>query len=96
MERTCHHNAEVICECHECHRCGWDPKVEKRRKQANQELYGVPEKLYKVPFTGYCEVWAKSPEAAAAKAESIDQQFFAHYDFGDPECQVKEEDNELD
>ena len=95
MERTCKHNLEVICECEECHRCGWDPEVEKARKRANEKKY-VTEKLYKVPFTGYCEVWATSPEDATEKAESIDQQFFAHYDFGDPECQEKEEEDELD
>ena len=53
-------------------------------------------KLYKIPFTGYCEVWAKSPEEAAEMAEDIEKQFFAHYDYGDPECLEKEEKNELD
>jgi hypothetical protein len=52
--------------------------------------------LYKVPFTGYCEVFANSPEEAAKKAEDIPQQFFAHYDYGDPECLEKEEEDELD
>ena len=96
MERICKHNVEVLFDCRECHRCGWNPEVEKARKKANENLYGIPVKLYKVPFTGYCEVWATSPEDAAEKADSIDQQFFAHYDFGNPECQVKEEDNEMD
>ena len=95
MERTCQYNIEVICEREECHRCGWNPDVEKARKRANEKKY-LPEKLYKVPFTGYCEVWATSQEDATEKAESIDQQFFAHYDFGDPECQEKEEEDELD
>ena len=51
---------------------------------------------YTVPFTGYCEVWADSPEEAAEKAEAVKQQFFAHYDYDDPICLEKEEENELD
>ena len=52
------------------------------------------EVLYKVPFTGYCEVWATSPEEAVEKADN-EQAFFAHYDFGEPICLEKEgNDNE--
>ena len=92
----CPHNMECRGKNAECHKCGWNPEVEKARKKANEKVYGSPEKLYKVPFTGYCEVWATSPEEASEKAEDIPQQFFAHYDFGDPECQVKEEENEVE
>lgn len=52
------------------------------------------EKLYKVTFTGYCEVWASSPEEAADKADSIEQQFFAHYDFDEPVCLEEEDEDE--
>lgn len=51
-------------------------------------------KMYKVPFTGYCEVWAKSPEEAVDNAEDIERQFFAHYDYGDPICLEKEEEDD--
>ena len=53
-------------------------------------------KLYRVPFTGYCEVWAKSPEEATDKADTVEQQFFAHYDYSNPICLEKEDENELD
>ncbi len=56
----------------------------------------MDEKRYKVPFTGYCEVYARSPEEAADMAEDIEKQFFAHYDYGDPICLEKEEEDELD
>ena len=54
------------------------------------------DKHYKIPFTGYCEVWAKSPEEAVEKAETVEQQYFAHYDYGNPICLSKEDENELD
>ena len=89
MERTCQFNIGVICDSAECYHCGWDPEVAKER------LVKVPhEKQYKIPFTGYCEVWAKSPEEAAKMAEDIEKHFFARYDFGDPECLEEEEENE--
>lgn len=88
---VCPHNKEVDCSCTTCENCGWYPPVEKKRKEKIMEF-----KLYMVPFTGYCEVWAKSPEEAAEKAEDIKAQFFAHYDYGDPVCLAKEEENELD
>ena len=56
----------------------------------------MTEKQYKVPFTGYCEVYAKSPEEAAEKADDIQSQFFAHYDYGEPICLEKEDKDELD
>jgi hypothetical protein len=91
MERICQFNEGVICDSTECYHCGWDPEVAKARLKA---ITG--EKLYRVPFTGYCEVYATSPEEAAEKAEDIEQQFFAHYDYGDPICEEKEEENEMD
>jgi hypothetical protein len=56
----------------------------------------MDQKLYKVNFLGYCEVWAKSPEDALEKAEDLDQQFFAHYEYSKPICLSKEENDELD
>ena len=95
MERVCQFNSEIICDSAECYHCGWDPEVAKERKNEIFEKVNS-QKLYKVPFNGYCEVWAKSPEEAAEKAENIEQQFFAHYDYGDPECLSKEEKNEVE
>ena len=88
---VCPYNKEVDCNQANCERCGWYPPVIKERKKEIMVL-----KKYKVPFTGYCEVWAKSPEEATDKAEDIEQQFFAHYDYSDPICLTKEEENELD
>ena len=51
------------------------------------------EKKYTIPFTGYCEVWAKSEKEALNKADN-DDMFFLHYDFGNPICE--EDENELD
>ena len=31
---SCIHNSEVICVKHKCSTCGWNPKVEQRRKEA--------------------------------------------------------------
>ena len=80
MENICPHNREVTCDTHNCEKCGWHPPVEKERKRI---LMGE-EVLFKIPFTGYCEVWAVTEEKAAEKAEDIQQHFFAHYDYGDP------------
>ena len=95
MGRICQYNKEVICDRDECYRCGWHPEVAKERLESIVRNE-TGQKLYKVPFTGYCEVWATSQEEAAEKAEDIEQQFFASYDYGDPECLEKEEANELD
>lgn len=94
MARDCQFNHEVVCDSEECYHCGWDPEVARERQEHFVETRD--EKLYKIPFTGYCEVFAKSPEEAADKAEDIKKQFFAHYDYGDPICLEKEEKNELD
>ena len=93
MERTCQFNEAVVCDRKECYHCGWDPEVAKAREEDFlRNLTG--QKLYKVPFTGYCEVWANTPEEAAEKAETIEQQFTASYDYGEPICLEKEEENE--
>lgn len=52
-------------------------------------------KLYRIPFTGYCEVWGESPEEAAEKADD-DEMFFVKYEFGDPVCTGEEDEDELD
>ena len=44
------------------------------------------ERKFKIPFTGYCEVWARSTDDALAKADDGDM-FYLHYDFGDPELE---------
>ena len=88
---VCPYNHEVDCDFANCPQCGWHPAVAKKRKTEIMKL-----KQYRVSFTGFCEVWAKSPEEAAEKAEDIKQQFFAHYDYSDPVCLSKEEEDELD
>ena len=94
MTRICPHNYEVDCEASRCDSCGWNPVVAKARlEKAVKNM--TDSKLYKVPFTGYCEVWANSLEEAVDKADD-DEMFFVHYDFGDPECLEKEEEDELD
>ena len=95
MERICQYNDMVVCDSEECYHCGWDPEVAQKREEEFVRHW-VGEKRYKIPFTGYCEVWAKSPEEAADKAEDIEKQFFAHYDYGDPICLEKEEENAMD
>ena len=50
-------------------------------------------KKYRIPFTGYCEVWANSPDEALDQAEDEDM-YFVQYKFGDPVCE--EDENELD
>lgn len=31
---SCTHNRNVLCDVHKCGKCGWNPKVEKKRKEA--------------------------------------------------------------
>lgn len=31
---SCIHNMYVLCDVHQCGNCGWNPKVEKKRKEA--------------------------------------------------------------
>ena len=95
MERPCEYNEAVVCDSSECYHCGWHPEVAEARQ--HEVLKNITsKKLYKIPFTGYCEVWAKSPEEAADLAEDVKQQYFAHYDYGEPECMEKEVKDELD
>ena len=86
---VCPYNKEIDCGRANCEHCGWYPPVMKKRKKEAMKI-----SLYRVPFTGFCEVWARSPEEAADKAEDIQQQFFAHYEYGDPVCLAKEDANE--
>lgn len=92
MTRICPHNYEVDCEASKCDRCGWNPEV--ARKRVEEVIKNMSDsKLYKVSFTGHCEVWAESKEEATEKADN-GEMFFAQYDFGDPECLEKEEDDD--
>lgn len=50
-------------------------------------------KKYTIPFTGYCEIWADSPEEALDKADDGDM-FFVQYKFGNPKCE--EDIDEMD
>ena len=36
-ESECKYNSGVLCACKKCDKCGWNPKVEKARKE---KLYG--------------------------------------------------------
>jgi hypothetical protein len=94
MTRICPHNYEIDCENMKCDRCGWNPEVARKRVQEVMKTMS-DDKLYRLKFTGWCEVWAGSPEEATKKAED-EQLFTVCYDFGDPECLEKEEKNELD
>ena len=76
--KLCPHNMGVECEIPDCERCGWYPPVAEARKK---EIMRVEK--YKIPFTGYCEVWAKSPEKALEMADN-GEMFYIEYDFGDP------------
>ena len=86
-ENICRYNREVDCKTQKCDRCGWNPEVAKARLE--ERIGGMielqDEKRYRIPFTGYCEVWAKSPEEALDRADD-DKMFTVHYDFGTPEC----------
>ena len=94
MIRICPHNYEIDCEHAKCDRCGWNPEVAKKRVQEVMKTMS-DSKLYRIPFTGWCEVWADSPEEAADKADD-EQMFTVCYDFGKPECLSKEVNDELD
>ena len=91
----CPFNKECECDTPECHKCGWNPKVANRRVKAFRESFGLNEKKFKIPFTGYCEVWANNPADAITRANSGDM-YSVHYDFGDAKCQEEEGANELD
>ena len=82
--RICPHNMGVDCEKPGCKHCGWYPPVEKKRKKELTHL-----EKYKIPFTGYCEVWAKSPEEALKLADN-GEMFYVEYDFGEPATNEEE------
>ena len=90
----CQYNPECECENPECHKCGWNPKVSYSRQIQFREGLGLHDKLYVIPFTGYCEVWAKSEEEAADKAEDEQQRFFVHYNYDRPVCVGEEDEDE--
>ena len=86
----CPYNKAIDCAKVDCEKCGWHPDVIEKRKKAAHEGRVGNLKLYKIPFTGHCEVWAKSPEEAAQKADN-GTMFYIEYDFDDPICMAKEE-----
>lgn len=92
---TCPHNPAIDCAKVDCENCGWHPDVIEKRKKAAQEGRIGNLKLYKIPFTGFCEVWATSPEEAVEKADN-DAMFYVEHDFDDPICMAKEEENAMD
>lgn len=87
--KPCPYNDGVECETCDCERCGWYPPVEKERMK---NIMGK-EKKFKIHFTGFCEVWANSPEEAAHLADQ-GEMFYVEYDFGEPNCE--EEEDEVD
>jgi hypothetical protein len=91
----CPYNEGCSCDTPECDKCGWNPKVAERRLRNYKEGVVMFEKKYKIPFTGYCEVYARSAEEALEKADH-DDMYYADYDFGDPICLDEEEENEVD
>ena len=94
-EFVCPHNDGVDCKLHYCDNCGWNPAVAEAR--LTEIIAKMPvEKKFTIPFTGYCEVFAKDPEEALAKAEDTQHQFFAYYDYGKPVCSEKEDEDEVD
>ena len=92
---ACPHNKAIDCAKVDCENCGWHPDVIAKRKKAAEEGRIGNLKLYKIPFTGYCEVWATSPEEAEKKADD-GFMFYIDYDFSDPICLAKEEENEVE
>lgn len=96
---VCVYNEEVECNVANCARCGWNPSVAEKRLEAHRiarlqaKFPGL--KLYRIPFTGYCEVWARSPEEAVDQAGNEDM-FFVRYEFDEPTCLMKEDENEVD
>ncbi len=95
----CPYNIECRCKTPECHKCGWNPEVtEERLAEIRDRLdnsESLVEQKYKIHFTGYCEVFAHSPEEAMEKADDGDM-FFLHYNFGEPILDDKDDVNELD
>lgn len=98
MKFVCPHNLEVDCETQECNTCGWNPEVSLQRLNeiTGGKIRMPGDKKFQIPFTGYCEVYAADEEEALNRADTIEQQYFAHYDYGDPICLEEEDENELD
>ena len=92
---TCQYNIGCECSVPDCDNCGWNPVVAARRLKNYKENHKVLEKKYKIPLTGYCEVYAKSKEEALKKAD-LDDLFYVEYDFGDPVCDEEDDEYELD
>ena len=92
---VCPHNKEVDCSKRACGSCGWNPLVAKARlrKIVGGGVKMPNDKLFQIPFTGYCEVWAESPEEAAYMADR-DEMFFVDYKFGEPICMEREVEDE--
>ena len=84
---VCPYNFEVLCTSIKCDKCGWNPEVtEERLEEIRERLdnsQSLTEQKYRINFTGYCEVFAHSPEEALEKADDGDM-FFLHYNFGEP------------
>lgn len=94
--QVCKYNIGCECENQECEKCGWYPPVANRRLRKFREGLGMFEKKYKIPFTGYCEIYAKSASDAAKKVDH-DTMHYAEYNFGRPVCLTPEDDeDELD
>ena len=96
---TCIYNDNVDCDEAKCALCGWNPDVSAKRIKAYEIAQAQSrfkdKTLYRIPFTGYCEVWAASPEEAIDSASNEDM-FFVHYEFKEPICQMKEENDEVE
>ena len=91
----CQYNMACECSVPDCDNCGWNPEVAARRLKNYKEAHKVSEKKYKIPFSGYCEVYAKSEEDALKKADDNDL-FYVDYDFGDPVSDEEDDEYELD
>lgn len=96
LDNPCPINDALVCKEQKCDKCGWNPEVSRERLESIVgEMDMADHKLYRVPFTGYCDVWAKSQEDAETRADN-GEMFTVEYDFGTPICMEKEEKNELD
>ena len=84
---NCIYNQEVRCNVANCAVCGWNPEVaakrDRARRIAKMQAKLPDHKLYKLSFTGHCEVWARSPEDAVEAASNEDM-FFVRYEFEEP------------
>lgn len=88
---SCPYDGVDWCDDWECHICFHNPEVAARRLKHLEE----PVKKFKIPFTGYFEVYASSPEEALEKV-GRDEVEYDHYELGNPIILEEEDDNELD